>query len=111
MRSMISSIVHAEVQADVVECASGLEALKAIPQHAFDLVFTDINMPDINGLELVQFLRSNDEYKQIPLVIISTERGERDQEKGLALGADEYVCKPFAPEELQQLVRKYLDVA
>ncbi len=108
MRSMISSVVQDFGDADVIECASGLEALKVIPQHKFDLILTDINMPDINGLELIQFLRSNRDYSAIPLIIISTEGSPRDRQKGLALGANEYLVKPFAPERLKELVDKYL---
>ncbi|MEK7828530.1 MAG: response regulator, partial [Deltaproteobacteria bacterium] len=50
----------------------------------------------------------NQNYKHIPLIIITTEGSERDKEKGLSLGADEYLVKPFNPEELQRLVKKYL---
>jgi two-component system chemotaxis response regulator CheY len=65
-------------------------------------------MPDINGLELLSYVRNNPNYQSIPLFIISTESGEKDLEKGLALGADEYLVKPFAPERLLDLIRKYL---
>ena len=65
-------------------------------------------MPDINGLDLVSFCRSNALYQATPVIIISTEGSERDREKGLALGADAYLIKPFRPVELQQLVRKLL---
>jgi two-component system chemotaxis response regulator CheY len=57
-------------------------------------------MPDINGLELVSFIRNNESYKETPLFIISTESSERDREKGMALGANAYLVKPFAPDQL-----------
>ncbi len=65
-------------------------------------------MPDINGLELVSFIRNNDNYQDTPLFIISTEGSERDREKGMSLGANAYLVKPFAPDQLQQLIRDYL---
>jgi two-component system chemotaxis response regulator CheY len=71
-------------------------------------VITDINMPDINGLELVSFVKSNPRYKTTPLLIISTEGKERDCEKGLTLGAGSYLVKPFSPEDLQALIRRFL---
>ncbi len=90
------------------ESPSGVEALKLLPRHSFDLIITDINMPDINGLELVSFVKNNPSYSHIPLIIVSTEGSKRDIEKGLSLGADAYIVKPFKPEELQEVVKKYL---
>ena len=74
----------------------------------FDLVVTDINMPDINGLELVSFMKSSAKYRSIPLIIVSTERSERDRDKGLGLGANAYVVKPFEPEALREVARNLL---
>lgn len=108
MRSFIVSALEGVDDFQVVETGNGFEALKALPRHRFDLILTDINMPDINGLELVSFIRSRAEYKTVPLFIITTEGTSRDQERGMALGADEYLVKPFRPEDLQRLVRSYL---
>ena len=93
---------------EIVEAANGFEALKLLPRNQFSLIITDINMPDINGLELVKFIKGNQLYRHIPLIIISTEGSKRDREKGLALGADSYIVKPFDPEDLQEVVRKFL---
>ena len=108
MRSLIVSTVEIIEDVDVTETASGFEALKILPQKRFDLIMTDINMPDINGLELAKFVKTNVDYKDIPLIIISTEGSDKDRERGMQLGADEYVIKPFKPEQLQKLVTKYL---
>ncbi len=93
---------------EIIEAENGFEALKLLPRNKFSLILTDINMPDINGLELVKFIKGNQLYKGIPLIIISTEGSKRDREKGLALGADSYLVKPFNPEDLQELVKKFL---
>ncbi len=90
------------------ESPTGFEALKLLPHHAFNMIITDINMPNINGLELVSFIKNNPSYRHIPLIIISTEGSSRDVEKGLSLGADEYLVKPFEPEKLQKIIKKYL---
>lgn len=108
MRSLIVSTIAALGDFDIVEAANGFEALRVLPREKVDLVITDINMPDINGLELVSFIKNNANYKSTPLFIISTEGSERDREKGLSLGADAYLTKPFSPVELQNLVRRYL---
>ena len=107
---LVNTLEELSDQIDIVEASSGFEALKQLPRERFDLIITDINMPDINGLELISFVRNNPEYAHIPLIVVTTERGERDREKGLALGADEYLVKPIDPEEFQKLVKKYLRI-
>ncbi|MBW2315065.1 MAG: response regulator [Deltaproteobacteria bacterium] len=109
MRALLASTLEElEQPVKISEAASGFDALRCLPREQFDLIVTDINMPDINGLELVSFAKSNDSYRDIPLVIISTEGSERDREKGLSLGADAYLVKPFDPEELREVARELL---
>ena len=105
---IISAIEEVAGGLEIFESKNGFEALKLLPHHSFDLIITDINMPDINGLELVSFVKRNQAYRHIPLIIITTEGSERDREKGLSLGANEYLVKPFNPEMLQNVVKKYI---
>ena len=107
---IISAIEEVAGGLEILESKNGFEALKLLPQHSFDLIITDINMPDINGLELVSFVKRNQAYKHIPLIIITTEGSERDREKGISLGANEYLVKPFNPEMLQNVVKKYIKI-
>ncbi len=105
MRSLLtSSLEELDVPVKITEAASGFDALRLLPREDFDLVVTDINMPDINGLELVSFVRSNERFESIPVVIVSTEGSERDRDKGLELGADAYLVKPFDPDALREVV-------
>ena len=109
MRSLIASTLEelgGPVKVD--EAENGFEALRCLPRVDYDLILTDINMPDINGLELVSFVKRDERYAGIPLVIVSTEGSERDREKGLELGADAYLVKPFDPDELRRLVVELL---
>jgi len=108
MRSLIVSTISALDDYELIEAANGFEALRVLPREKVDLVITDINMPDINGLELISFIKNNPNYKSTPLFIISTEGSEKDRDKGLSLGADAYLVKPFNPEELQGLIRRFL---
>ena len=108
MRSLIASTISVMGDYELIEAANGFEALRILPREKVDLVITDINMPDINGLELISFIKNNPNYQNTPLFIISTEGSEKDREKGLSLGADAYLVKPFNPEELQALIRQYL---
>lgn len=105
-RSMIRAVLEEFDEVETVEAASGFEAIKLLPSQEVDLVVTDINMPDINGLELINFMRKDERWVKIPIIIISTERSEEDKRRGVALGADAYITKPFDPEDLQGLVKE-----
>jgi len=110
MRSLLStSLEELGGRIKITQVASGFEALRYLPREQYDLIVTDINMPDINGLELVSFVKSNSSYRDIPLIIVSTESSKRDRDKGLELGADAYLVKPFEPDALRDLVRELLD--
>ena len=109
-RSLIRAVIEEIGDFDVVEAPTGFDALKLLPAQDFDLVLTDINMPDINGLELINFIKGNPRYNHIPLIIVTTERSEEDKKRGMALGATAYVTKPFKAPELQGIIRKILDL-
>ena len=108
---LVSALDEMPTPVKITETESGFEALRVLPRERFDLILTDINMADINGLELVSFVKSNETYRSIPLVIVSTEGSERDRDKGLSLGADAYLVKPFDPEELRQIAQDLLSRA
>ncbi len=93
---------------EVTEAQSGFDAMRLLPRTRYHLIITDINMPDVNGLELIHFIRRSEQYRATPLVIISTQATPRDVERGRKLGADEYVPKPFTPEELRGACEKLL---
>src|SRR6476469_8767990 len=110
-RELIAATVESVSDVETVQAASGFEALKILPRHRFDLIITDINMPDINGLELINFVKRNPHYRDTPLFVITTEGREQDRLKGIALGAAEYLVKPFEPSRLEVLLREYLKIA
>ena len=105
---LVSALEDLEGPLKITEVESGFEALRQLPRESYDLILTDINMPDINGLELVSFVKTNAAYRSIPLIIVSTEGSERDRDKGMNLGADAYLVKPFDPEDLCQIARDLL---
>lgn len=108
MRSMIAAAMDRLSDIATIEVSGGLEALRRLPTEPVDLVITDINMPDINGLELIAFLRKHERYQKIPIIIVSSEAKATDRERGMALGANAYVVKPFAPEQLAEQVTRLL---
>ncbi len=113
-RSLVRAILEdpafaAEVgPVEITEAQSGFDAMRLLPRARYDLVITDINMPDVNGLELIHFIRKSEQYRKTPLLIISTQATERDVERGEQLGADAYVPKPFTPEVLRATCAKLL---
>jgi two-component system, chemotaxis family, chemotaxis protein CheY len=113
-RALVRAILEDAVFADVVggcevtEATSGFDAMRLLPRGPYDLIITDINMADINGLELIHFIRRSEHHRTIPLVIISTLASPRDVERGLALGANAYVAKPFTAEQLRIACGKLL---
>ncbi len=102
MRSLVTSYLTEIGDFNVIEAASGFDALKLLPAGPIDLILTDINMPNINGLELISFIRGNPLYQRIPIIVITTEKGEEDRRRGLTLGANDYIVKPFTAGELRR---------
>ena len=105
MRGFVTAALEAAGPYAVTQAESGFHALKILPRARYDLVITDINMPDINGLELVRFIRESEAHKGTKLIIISTDGREADRDRGMKLGADAYLTKPFTPEALLAVVR------
>jgi DNA-binding response OmpR family regulator len=86
----------------------GEEALEAIRESPPDLVLLDVMMPRLDGFEVCQTVRANPEWKDMRIVVLTAKGREVDQEKGLALGADDYITKPFSTRGLMEKVRKTL---
>ena len=112
MRSFLSNVIEGGAEdIEIVEASNGFEALKTLPHHQFDAIVTDINMPEINGLELVSFLKNHPLYKTIPIMVVSTESTSEDRQRAEALGVEAYLCKPFEESELVDKLRQILRVA
>jgi two-component system chemotaxis response regulator CheY len=93
---------------EVTEASCGFDAMRLLPRGHFDLIVTDLNMADINGLELIHFIRKSEHHRDVPLVIISTQTTKPDVDRGLALGANAFVPKPFTPEQLRETCSQLL---
>src|SRR5277367_6020506 len=91
---------------EVVEASSGFDAMRLLPRGPYDLIITDINMTDINGLELIRFIRGSAHHRTTPLLVISTLRAEHDLARGLQLGANGYLGKPFSAEQLRDACQR-----
>ncbi len=89
--------------------SDGVEALRAIEDDAPDLILLDLMMPRMDGFELCQKIRANPSWKDMVIVILTAKGRDIEREKGMALGADYYVTKPFSTREVVQLIKSALD--
>ena len=89
---------------EVSEASNGAEALALINQNQFDLILSDINMPVMDGLEFIRNLKEVESAKNTPIVMITTEGGEKHVVEALSLGAKGYIRKPFTPDQVKEHV-------
>jgi two-component system, chemotaxis family, chemotaxis protein CheY len=104
MRAVIKKIIKAS-GFDVGECfeaSNGREALKVLNEEWLDLVLTDYNMPDMNGLELVEEMKRDEALASMPVVMVTTEGSKERVEEFMAKGIIGYIKKPFTPEQIKQ---------
>lgn len=92
----------------IVEANDGVDGLKKLSSDKFDLILTDINMPIMDGLKLVSMVRSDPNYKETPIIIITTEGAAEDRERALALGANAYITKPIQTTQILDTVKKLM---
>jgi two-component system chemotaxis response regulator CheY len=108
MRQLIVFALKRVPELEIMEASDGVDALKKLPGQKIDLVLCDINMPIMDGLKLLSLMKNNPVYKEIPVVMITTEGAPEDRDKGLALGARAYLPKPIQTNNLLKVVREIL---
>ncbi len=94
---------------EVVTASDGMDALEKLTSENFDIVITDLNMPYVDGYELISSIRDIEDYKDVPIIILSSESAEEDKAKGFSAGANSYMIKPFDAKKLQYEVSKFLN--
>lgn len=92
----------------VESATNGVEAMETIQREKPDLVFLDIMMPKMNGLEVCQWIRQDPLLRDIYVIILTAKGQEADREKGLKIGADEYMTKPFSPSSVVRRIKEIL---
>ena len=100
MREMIVACLRSEAGLRFAHAASGLEAIERLSLTRFDLVFLDLNMPDIGGFEVLEFVRGQDVMKDVPIIVVTTRGDEGSRERALAAGATRFMTKPFEPAQI-----------
>jgi len=107
MRQLIKMVLMKQVACEIVEAQDGLDALGKLKAGGFDLVVTDVNMPRLDGLGLVQGIRQQLQ-STVPIVIVTTKGGEADRDRGLELGANAYLTKPISGSQIVKTVGELL---
>jgi two-component system, chemotaxis family, chemotaxis protein CheY len=93
---------------EFLEAADGTEAIKILTHEWVDLVLTDINMPNMTGLELISEMNKDEILKSIPVVMVTTEGREKRIQESLEMGASGYIKKPFVPEEIKNILNSIM---
>jgi two-component system chemotaxis response regulator CheY len=108
MRRMIIAALRGVEQISFKEAATGLEAIERLAVVPADLVLLDLNMPDIHGLEVLRFMRSHSEFKDTPVVILTTRDDQESRDTAYRDGATLYLTKPFQPPEFAVEIERLL---
>jgi len=108
MRQLISFAMKRIPNSLVIEATDGVDALKKLSSDKIDLILADINMPVMDGLKLVSLVRGNPAFKNIPIIMVTTEGAEEDRKRAIAIGANAYLSKPIQTQELLKLVTSFL---
>ena len=93
---------------DVLEAEDGVDAFKKLSDAKVDMLITDLNMPNMDGLELIKRVRQEGEHRFIPIVMLTTESSEEKKLAGREAGASGWIVKPFKPEQLLKVVKMVL---
>jgi len=109
MRDMVVACLRPYPGLTFTHASSGLEAIERLSLKPYDLIVLDLNMPDIGGIEVVEFVRSQDTLRHLPVVIVTTRGDEASRAKALAAGADRFMTKPFTPTAILSEVKSLLE--
>ncbi|HWP04567.1 MAG TPA: response regulator [Polyangiaceae bacterium] len=100
MRDMIVACLRAIPGTSFVHASSGLEAIERLSLAPFDLMVLDLNMPDVGGVEVLEFVRGQDRLRSLPVLIVTTRGDDESRERVLAAGATGFLAKPFTPDAI-----------
>jgi two-component system, chemotaxis family, chemotaxis protein CheY len=100
IRKMVRASLQTLDRAEFLEAGTGLEAIEQLAVAAVQLVVLDLNMPDMHGIDVLKFLRRHQQYRELPVIILTTRGDDTSRETAVAAGATTYMTKPFAPQAL-----------
>jgi two-component system, chemotaxis family, chemotaxis protein CheY len=100
MRDMIVACLRPRAGLSFTQASTGLEAIERLSLKPFDLMLLDLNMPDIGGIEVLEFVRSQDKLRALPIIVVTTRGDEASRARALSAGASRFMTKPFTPETI-----------
>ena len=110
MRRMVISSLRKLAEVEFGEAANGLEAIEKLSLHPVSLIVLDLNMPDMHGLEVLQFVRAHTSFKEIPVIVLTTKGDESTRNAAMIAGASRYLTKPFQPDTLLETATAALGI-
>jgi two-component system, chemotaxis family, chemotaxis protein CheY len=111
MRDMIVACLRPRADLAFTQASSGLEAIERLSLKSFQLVVLDLNMPDIGGIEVLEFVRGQDKLKALPIIIVTTRGDDVSRSRALEAGASRFMTKPFTPDAILREVDALLGKA
>ena len=111
MRRMVITSLGSLRKVKSTQAGSGLEAIERLAIEPVDLMVLDLNMPDMHGMEVIDFVRKHQAYRNIPIVVLTTKGEESSRTQALAAGANRYLTKPFDPRQLADVVGSLLNAS
>jgi two-component system chemotaxis response regulator CheY len=107
MRQLIAFTIK-DAGYEVLLAENGTEALEKLQSARVDMVITDLNMPEMDGITFIRELRGKADYKFVPIVMLTTESQEAKKQEGRAAGASGWIVKPFSPSQLMDVIKKFV---
>jgi len=108
IRKMVRTSLQALPATEFLEAGTGLEAIEQLAVASVHLIVLDLNMPDMHGIEVLRFLRQQEQYRNLPILVLTTRGDTASRETAVAAGATMYMTKPFAPQTLVATARTLL---
>jgi len=108
MREMIAACLRHLDEVEFVFAGTGLEAIERLALGGFDLVVLDLDMPDLGGLEVTEFVRAQDRLRVLPILVVTARRDDESRARVLEAGATGFLAKPFAPQRILEQARRLL---
>lgn len=108
MRDMVAACLRPLGAVTFEFAGTGLEAIERLSLASFDFVVLDLNMPDVGGVEVIEFVRSQDKLKSLPILIVTTRGDDASRARVLDAGASGFLAKPFTPDQILSEVRRLL---
>ena len=110
MRQLLVFALRRLKDVEISEAQDGMDGLRKVSSDHFDVALIDINMPVMDGLKLISLIRSDDNLKEIPICVITTEGAKEDRERAMSLGANEYLTKPIQANRVLSVAKSLLKI-